>query len=524
MEIPVYVVTGFLGAGKTSFLNKLLSRYEWHNTNIMLIQFEAGEEEFLPRHHACQTVLFSKKELEQQPMQIVQSISDCIQTLNPDEIWVEWNGVAAYSQLQDLLSQPALGSLCRIDKVLHIADASVFEKLVAQTDGILAEQLFNSDLAVIRNEGSVQELKNIKRILKSINPVIQTFTSNEQKPIIKLLSKKKESVITLFFYAVVFIVTLYFVFRPFWLALNIPVETTINIFLGIILQAIPFLLIGVLLSSTIQVLLPNGWLERRFPKSLGLGMLAALAGGFCLPVCDCATIPIFRSLLKKGVPLPVAITFMMAAPIVNPVAILSTWYAFGGGSVVLVCRICLGVIVALLVGLVFAFFLPKTGIMLSGTLSPIMCSCGCVGNTGKTVTIKDRLIMFLRHAQEEFLSVGKYLIIGTFISSVFQTLDKSKLIAQGNSGLAVSILIMMVLAFALSLCSSSDAIIARSFLNQLPLGAIIGFLVLGPMMDIKNITMLSSWFSKSFIIKLLCSVSILCFVVVYLYSKVGGLG
>jgi uncharacterized membrane protein YraQ (UPF0718 family) len=81
------------------------------------------------------------------------------------------------------------------------------------------------------------------------------------------------------------------------------VNTVINVFLGIILQAVPFLLIGVLLSSAIQIFIPKEWIERRFPKSIGLGMVVAILGGFCLPVCDCTSIPVFRSLVKKGIPL-----------------------------------------------------------------------------------------------------------------------------------------------------------------------------------------------------------------------------
>ena len=95
--------------------------------------------------------------------------------------------------------------------------------------------------------------------------------------------------------------------------------------------------------------------------------------------------------------------------------------------------------------------------------------------------------------------------------------------AQRGAGLAVSIIIMMIMAFVLSLCSSSDAVIARSFANQFSMGSIIGFLVFGPMMDIKNVMMLSSGFSKSFIGKLLLSSFIICFAVVFLFASLGGI-
>ena len=84
---------------------------------------------------------------------------------------------------------------------------------------------------------------------------------------------------------------------------------------------------GVLLSSFIQVFLSEKVIQRWFPKNALLGMLFALVCGFCLPVCDCATIPMFKSLIKKGVPTSSAVVFMVATPVINPVVILSTYYA-----------------------------------------------------------------------------------------------------------------------------------------------------------------------------------------------------
>ena len=135
----------------------------------------------------------------------------------------------------------------------------------------------------------------------------------------------------------------------------------------------------------------------------------------------------------------------------------------------------------------------------------------------------ERLACFFRHSQAEFFSVGKYLVIGTFIASIFQVLGTGIFTAaQHGAGWAASILIMMVMAFALSLCSSSDAVIARSFLNQFPMAAIMGFLIFGPMMDIKNVLMLNSGFSKRFIVRLLFTTFVVCFAVVIVLTGLKG--
>lgn len=524
MAIPVYVVTGFLDAGKTTFLNTLLNRRDWRDIRILVIQFESGEEEFQSRFHNCHSISFPKKALDQQPKQIVGQILDVLQTYNFDEIWIEWNGVVPFSGLQALLLQDSLRSLCKIRKVIHIADAAKIENLLGRTGGALPEQIANSDFAVVRNVRSSAVYNRIHRLLNGINPGVELYEIRAYKDLYKQLSRKREHPVNFFFLTVAMLVALHFSARPVFEALQIPFNTIINVFLGIILQAVPFLLIGVLLSSAIQVFIPQSLIERRFPKSLGMGMLVAILGGFCLPVCDCASIPIFRSLVRKGIPLPVAITFMAATPVINPVVILSTYYAFGGNLAVVIGRVSLGIIAAVIIGLIFAVWPPKGNVLSGGALDRLMCSCGCYEDAGSITTFSGKIGLFVRHSQAEFFSVGKYLVIGTFIASIFQVLGTGIFTAaQSGAGLAFSMIIMMVMAFVLSLCSSSDAVIARSFANQFPMGAIMGFLVFGPIMDIKNVMMLSSGFSKSFIGKLLFTAFVICFAVVFLLTSLGGM-
>jgi uncharacterized membrane protein YraQ (UPF0718 family) len=303
----------------------------------------------------------------------------------------------------------------------------------------------------------------------------------------------------------------------------VPVNKIVNIFLGIILQAIPFLLIGVMLSSAIQIFVDRSVIEDRFPKTVGVGMLVAILAGFCLPVCDCASIPIFRSLVKKGVPLPAAVTFMTATPVINPVVILSTYYAFGGNIGAAIERVCFGVVCAVLIGLAFALRPPQYAILTGGVLDGFMCGCGCLEDAERVTTRRGKAEMFFRHAQAEFFDVGRYLVIGVFVSAVFQTLGAGTLVsAQSGAGLAISLAFMMLMGFALSLCSSSDAVVARSFANRFPQGALMGFMVFGPMMDVKNVLMLSSCFSKRFVGRLAVTAFVVCFAIVFLFSDWGG--
>jgi uncharacterized membrane protein YraQ (UPF0718 family) len=522
MAIPVYVVTGFLDAGKTTFLNTLLNRRDWRDIKILMIHFETGEEEFQSRYGNCHTISFPKKALEQQPKQIVGQILDVLQTYNFDEIWIEWNGVVPFSDLQTLLLQPTLRGVCKIQKVIHIANAANIEDLLGRTGGALPGQIANSDFAVVRNVRSSAGYKRIHRLMNGINPGVDIYDIKAYNDLYKQLFKKKGHPVNFFFLTVVLIVTLHLVAKPVLEMSQMPINTVVNVFLGIILQAVPFLLIGVLLSSAIQVFIPQSVIERRFPKSIGVGMLVAILAGFCFPVCDCASIPVFRSLVKKGIPLPVAITFMTATPVINPVVMLSTYYAFGSDLNIVIGRAALGIIAAVIIGLIFAIRPPEGHILSGGGLGRLMCSCGCYEDIESVTTFTGKLRLFIRHSQAEFFDVGKYLVIGSFVASIFQVWGTGWFIsAQSGAGLALSIVIMMVMSFVLSLCSSSDAVVARSFTRQFPMGAIMGFLVFGPMMDIKNVMMLSSGFSKRFIGKLLFTTFIVCFAVVFILYGLG---
>lgn len=124
--IPVYVVTGFLYAGKTSFLNAMLNRDDRSDIQTLLLQFESGEEKFHGSSDYCTSRCFSKKELEEQPDAIIKTIYKCVKNQTPDEIWIEWNGVTSFSLLQEFFLSPLLRN-CRIQKVIHIADAPGLE-------------------------------------------------------------------------------------------------------------------------------------------------------------------------------------------------------------------------------------------------------------------------------------------------------------------------------------------------------------------------------------------------------------
>ena len=526
---PVYVVTGFLDAGKTTLLNALLHRRLANGETVCCIQFERGEEDLAPRPEAQGTLdvlSFSIRAVQNDPAAVAREIYDYMLHNEPHEIWVEWNGMLPYAALQALFppvrkagGSGTPGDFCAIQKILYLADAEKLQDLIGRTGGLQAEQIASCDMVLLRHAGSSEALKRHTRTLRALNPGVKVFPRKPLRKVERELERPKHSPDLLFGSGVLYFIGLYLLLR-FGLHLGgRSPDTVVNVFLGILLQAVPFLLIGVLLSSAIQIFVSQQFIERWFPKNRAGGMLFAILAGFCLPVCDCASIPVFRSLVNKGVPVAAAVTFMAATPVINPVVILSTWYAFNGNVRIVLCRIGLGVVCAVLTGLTFSRS-DRQSVGMTGGAAGTLCACGCYSGT-LPPGWEGKLLLYFRHAQTEFFNVGKYLLLGAFVSALFQTLGGSLSQRQGGDGLLAPLLVMMGMAFFLSLCSSSDAVVARSFAGQFPTGALMGFLVFGPMMDVKNIILLSGSFSQKFILRLALTMFLVCAAVVFTAFHLG---
>ncbi len=310
-----------------------------------------------------------------------------------------------------------------------------------------------------------------------------------------------------------------------------------TIFLGILLEALPFILIGSFVSSIIQIFVTEESLAKIIPKNAGLGIVTAALLGFAFPICECAIIPVIRRLIKKGVPLSMAIAFMLAAPILNPVVLASTYYAFSAFTEIVIMRAAFGFIIA--VAIAAAVKLLFKGNQLTGEENPHhhhhhdCCSHGahshgeeCHSHEQKednhsSSRLLGGVVEVMEHTSSEFFDVGKYLIFGAILSALVQTIvPRSSLIAIGQ-GPVSSVLLMLSLAFILSLCSEADAFVARSFLSQFTTGSIMGFLVLGPMLDIKNTLMLLGTFKKKFVLSLMALIFFFTFTMAIILNMAG---
>ncbi|MDZ4994243.1 permease [Clostridium perfringens] len=282
------------------------------------------------------------------------------------------------------------------------------------------------------------------------------------------------------------------------------------IFSSIVIEALPFILIGAVLSSFMQVYISNNIFNKIISKNKLLGSIQAGVIGVFLPVCECATVPITKGLLGKNVPINVAITYMLAAPIVNPLVILSTYYAFDGNIKVVLLRVGIGFGVAVIAGLLMLCLSEGNNILREDNVLDLegRCLCGC----SEIDEDSSKPIRLLKHTSIEFYEIGKYFIIGATLAALFQTFVPRESIFYFENSTVLSIIILMIFSFLISLCSEADAFVASTFMNRFSLGSITGFLIIGPMVDLKNTIMLFSVFKKSFVIKLLFVVFSLCFI------------
>jgi len=252
----------------------------------------------------------------------------------------------------------------------------------------------------------------------------------------------------------------------------------ITVFLGIFLEASPFLLLGVLAASALDVLVSQERLARLFPRNGALGLLTGVALGAAAPLCECGTVPIARGSVSKGLPLPAAVGFLLAAPVINPITVAATYAAFQQDQRMVVLRVGLGVVVALAVGGLFLLW-PRQE-------SPLRSTEDVHEHTHCDHTDTSRWLAVLEHTGHELRSLTIYLVGACLFAALLQVfLPRTQLVSWGQGPL-LSVAIMMVIAVVLSTCSSVDAFVALAFSTTFSPGAILAFLLVSPVLNLKS--------------------------------------
>lgn len=265
-------------------------------------------------------------------------------------------------------------------------------------------------------------------------------------------------------------------------------STFITIFLGIFIEALPFLLIGVLMSAVIQVFVTAETIQRWAPRNRVASALFGTFLGLAFPVCECGSVPAARRLMHKGAPLPLGLAFMLAAPVINPVVIASTWVAFGGDPFMVLGRVGLTVLIAGAVAILIGLH-PAPQSLLTADSAALAACCAPAQTSGGW---RGRARSVIEHSATEFFEMGQYVVLGALLAALAQTVVPQELLLRIGGNPVTSVLVMMALAVVLSICSTVDAFVALGFASTFSSGAILAFLVFGPMIDIKAVLLFFS--------------------------------
>lgn len=251
---------------------------------------------------------------------------------------------------------------------------------------------------------------------------------------------------------------------------------------GIVVQALPFLVLGVIASGAIAAFMPKDLLARLTPKSPALAVPAAGLAGMVLPGCECASVPVSQALLRRGLSQAAALSFLLAAPAINPIVLVATAVAFAGSNPTMVWA------------------------RLIASLVAVLAVCWLWLGVGKAEWMKpqdlhnhdqvDRARVFRQSAVHDLLQAGGFLVLGAAVAACLKVLIPIGVFAELATQPWLAILALALLAVVLSLCSEADSFVVAS-LPVSPTAQLV-FLTVGPMVDIKLFAMQSGAFGLGF--------------------------
>jgi uncharacterized membrane protein YraQ (UPF0718 family) len=288
-----------------------------------------------------------------------------------------------------------------------------------------------------------------------------------------------------------------------------PVRTLSLLFSSIVLEALPFMLLGALVGGLVETFVTRERMISLLPRREWLAVLAAASLGMVLPVCECAVVPVVRRLARKGLPVPAVIAYLLGAPIANPIVAASTAVAYRFDWLIVGSRLAVGYAIAVGIGLAAGRLSRGRSVFADGLQKAEegAPSCGCdhrdeteePGARGAG-GFASRVGQALRHAADDFVGVGHYFVMGAFVAALAQTFISRSAFLRVAAQPAAAIVLMMALAVAINLCSEADAFVASSFRGLVPTSAQMAFLLLGPILDLKLLLMYQALFRRRVIL------------------------
>jgi uncharacterized membrane protein YraQ (UPF0718 family) len=263
-------------------------------------------------------------------------------------------------------------------------------------------------------------------------------------------------------------------------------RTAATVFCGVFVQALPFLVLGVVVSGLIAAFVSAERLARWLPRNPALAVAVAGVGGAALPGCECGSVPVARRLFGPGTSGAAALTFMLSAPAINPVVLVATAVAFPSDPKMVLARCVASLATAIVMGLLWSRFGRDEWVTRDLPEPPAPGS--------------SRWTVFTEAARHDFLQASSYLVVGAFAAAALRVLVPAWVFQHLAGNLVVGVITMALLAVVLALCSEADAFVAAS-MTMLPLVPKLVFLVVGPAFDVKLSAMQAGMFGRRFAVR-----------------------
>jgi len=257
--------------------------------------------------------------------------------------------------------------------------------------------------------------------------------------------------------------------------------------LAITLQALPFLLLGTVLSGAINAFVPADLFTRILPRRPALAVPVAGVAGVVLPGCECASVPVANSLIRRGVTPSAAFAFLLSAPAINPIVLTATAVAFPGNPAMVAARLLASLVTAAAMGWLWLWLGREEWLRPS------------VRHTGHR-SGHSRRREFRLGFQHDFLHAGGFLVLGAMAAATFNVAVPRSVLDTFSGSPWLSVLFLAALAVLLAVCSEADAFVAASLTGFSPTARLV-FMVVGPMVDLKLIALQAGTFGRSFAVR-----------------------
>jgi hypothetical protein len=262
-------------------------------------------------------------------------------------------------------------------------------------------------------------------------------------------------------------------------------QTLVTVFVSVMVQALPFLVLGTLLSAAITAFVPPQFFERVLPRQPAAAVPVAGLAGAVLPACECGSVPVAGALIRRGVAPAAAFAFLLASPAINPVVLIATAVAFPGQPEMVGARFVASLGAAVVMGLLWLRFGQPQWLRPMRSHDPHL----------------DRgWAAFWSSCRHDVVQAGGFLVIGAFAAALLNVTMPPQWLEAIADNPVFSVIALALLAVLLSICSEADAFVAAS-LSQFSLTARLAFLVVGPMVDLKLFAMQTGVFGPKFAIR-----------------------